>query len=135
VGERYLEVRYEQLVVEPERELARVCDFAGLRFEPAMLDYAGSVDVSAKPHQRSLTRPPTPGLRDWRRELSPADADAFSAVAGDVLLELGYEPARPPTLSGRARLASYGARVAAWRLASRAVQRSPLWRRRHAPVA
>jgi Sulfotransferase family len=130
-GGRYLEVRYEQLVAEPERELTRICDFAGLRFEPAMLAYAGHVDISGKPHQRSLTRPPTPGLRDWRTEMSPADAAAFTAVAGDRLRELGYDAAGGSRLAGRLRLASYAVRMTAWKLTSRAVQRSPLWRRRH----
>ena len=72
-------------------EVERICAFAGLPFEPAMIDYAGHVDVSAKPHQQSLTRPPTPGLRDWRSELRPEDVAAFEAVAGDLLAELGYE--------------------------------------------
>ena len=54
----------------PGPELRRICDFAGLPWDAGMLEYAGQVDVSAKPHQQNLARPPTPGLRDWRRELS-----------------------------------------------------------------
>src|SRR5262249_31553563 len=54
VGDRYVETRYEQLAAEPERELRKICEHAGLAFDPAMLDYAGNVDVSAKPHQQSL---------------------------------------------------------------------------------
>jgi hypothetical protein len=130
-GARYLEVRYEDLVAEPERELRRICTFAELPFEQTMLEYAGEVDVSGKPHQRSLRRPPTPGLRDWRRDLSPADVRAFDEVAGDLLHELGYESSHGPTPTGRARLARYRALTAAWRAAGYAVQRSPLWRRRH----
>src|SRR5262249_24910012 len=72
VGDRYVETRYEQLAAEPERELRKICEHARLAFDPAMLDYAGNVDVSAKPHQQSLKKAPTPGLRDWRSELSPA---------------------------------------------------------------
>src|SRR4051812_25665578 len=34
-----LDVRYEDLTQDPERELRRLCDFLGVRFEPAMLDY------------------------------------------------------------------------------------------------
>ena len=74
-----------------------------------MLEYAGNVDVSAKPHQQSLQRAPTPGLRDWRTELSPTDVTAFEEVAGDLLRELGYGAATGSTAAGRARLAWYQA--------------------------
>jgi len=132
---RYLEARYEELVAAPEQELRRICDFAGLAYEPEMLDYAGRVDVSAKPHQQSLAKPPTPGLRDWRGQMAPEDVHSFEAVAGDVLRELGYETSSGPTLTGSLRRSWYGARVAAWRAASYALRRSPLWKRRHPPLA
>jgi hypothetical protein len=134
-GGRYLEVRYEELVAEPERELRRICDLAGLAFEAGMLDYAGRVDVSAKPHQQSLTRPPTPGLRNWHTELAPADVAAFEEIAGDLLRELGYEATSGPTVTGRLHLLSYSARTAAWRGAGYALRRSPVWRRRHPPLS
>jgi LPS sulfotransferase NodH len=134
VGPRMLEVRYEQLVADPERVLRRICDHVGLAFEPAMLDYAGSVDVTRQPHQQSLTRPPTPGLRDWKTEMPPADVQAFEAVAGDVLAELGYETRSAPTVRGRLQRASYAARITAWNAAAFALRVSPLWRRRHRPL-
>jgi hypothetical protein len=133
-GSRYLETRYEELVAEPEAGLRRICEFAGLSFEPEMLDYAGGVDVSRKPHQQSLKRPPTPGLRDWRRDLPPGDAEAFEGVAGGLLDELGYSSTTPESRRGRLRLARYTALSAAWRVASAALQRSPLWARRHPPL-
>ena len=133
-GERYLEVRYEDLVGDVESVLRRVSSFARLEYEPAMADYAGNVDVSAKPHQQSLKRPPTAGLRDWRSQMSQADVAAFDAVAGDLLDELGYESHERPGPAGMIRRASYGTRAAAWRAASFALRRSPLWRRRHPPL-
>jgi hypothetical protein len=137
---RYLEVRYEALVAEPEGELRRICDFAGLPYEPGMLEYAGSVDLSAKPHQQSLSRPPTPGLRDWRETMAPADVAAFERIADDVLAAYGYElrtraKPRGPGFRARWALASYALRTGAWRAAGNAVRRSPLWRRRHPPLA
>jgi len=132
---RYLELRYEALVADPERELTRICEFAALPYEPALLDYAGSVDVSAKPHQQSLKRPPTPGLRDWRTQLEAHEAAAFEEVAGDLLRQLGYEASRRSSVSGALRASWYSARVAAWNGASFALRRSPLWRRRHPPLS
>jgi hypothetical protein len=132
---RYFEVRYERLVAAPEDELRRICEFAGLPFDAAMLDYPSRVDVSSKPHQQSLTRPPTPGLRDWRSQMPAADVAAFEAVAGDLLRGLGYEAAGRTTLAGSARRFIYSRRAAAWRAAGALVRRSPLWRRRHPPLA
>jgi hypothetical protein len=132
---RYREVRYEALVAGPEPEVEAVCAFARLPYEPEMLRYAEDVDVSKKPHQQSLTRPPTPGIRNWRTEMAGSDAEAFEDVAGELLEELGYRLStgtpRPPSPRARARLASYRARSAAWRGTAAALQRSPLWRRRH----
>lgn len=131
-GGRYLEVRYEALVADPARELESVCSFVGLPYEDEMLGYAGEVDVSTRPHHQSLKRPPTPGLRDWRATMPPADVAAFEDVAGELLAALGYELStgapRPPSARARVRLASYRARSWAWRTTAALVQRSPLWR-------
>ena len=134
VGRRYLEVRYETLVAEPEQTLRQICAHAAIPYERAMLDYAGNVDVTAQPHQQSLTRPPTPGLRNWRTEMPEADVRAFEAVAGDLLAELGYETTSRPRLRGRLRRVWYATRITAWNAAARALRVSPLWRRRHPPL-
>ncbi|HWQ24158.1 MAG TPA: sulfotransferase [Gaiellaceae bacterium] len=137
--ERYLEVRYEDLVDDPEAVVRRICAFARIPFVPDMLEYAGSVDVSAKPHQQRLRQAPTRGVRDWRTELDAGEVRSFEAVAGDLLAALGYElaepPPRPPGLRARLALVSYRARLAAWNAAAAALQRSPLWRRRHPRLA
>jgi hypothetical protein len=74
-------------------------------------------------------------VRDWRAELSREDARAFEGVAGDLLRRLGYALLDPdgayPTPAGRARVARYRTLVSAWNATSYAMQRSPLWRRRH----
>ncbi len=137
-SDRYLETRYEELVARPPDELGRICAFTGLGYEPSMLEYAGAVDVSAKAkaHQQSLRKAPTPGLRDWRTEMATHDVDAFEAIGGDLLGTLGYEladraQAGGPDLRARLALASYAAKGRAWRTSGAAMQRSPLWRRRH----
>ena len=134
VGARYLEVRYEELVADVGGVLRRISEFAGLEYEPGMADYAGNVDVSAKPHQQRLRQPPTSGVRDWRTEMSPDDVAAFEHVAGDLLHELGYETSHEADTAGRLRRVSYTSRALAWRGASFALRRSPLWRRRHPPL-
>jgi hypothetical protein len=132
---RYHEARYEDLVADPEGVVRGICRFADLPFEPAMLDYSDAVDVSAKPHQQRLLQPPTSGVRDWRVELGRDDVRRFEAIAGDLLAELGYELAYPParrlSLPARLALGRYRTMLGAWNATVSAVQRSPLWRRRH----
>ncbi|HZT53896.1 MAG TPA: sulfotransferase [Gaiellaceae bacterium] len=137
-GARYLELRYEDLVAAPERELRRVSEHASLPWEPAMLDFAGTSDVARMPEHRHLAQPPTPGLRDWRRQMSREDALAFERVAGDVLRSAGYELLEPeahhPTLRGRWQLARFATLSRSWNAAAALYQRSPLWGRAHPPL-
>ena len=135
VGGRYLELRYEDLVTEPERELRRVCEHASLAWEPAMLEHADVPEVSSMPEHRNIAQPPTPGLRDWRSQMSREDALAFEQVAGDVLHSSGYELLEPggsyPTSQGRRELARFAALSKSWNATAASYQRSPLWRRSH----
>jgi hypothetical protein len=100
---RYLEVRYEDIVEDPERVTRLICSFVGVGFEPAMLRYFERADELAAgiSHFRNLYLPPTKGLRDWRVEMTPADAAVFGVLAGDFLDDLGYE--RGPRARGLAR--------------------------------
>jgi hypothetical protein len=89
--ERYRELRYEALVADPERELRALAAWLELPYDPAMLDPARRPEaVPYREHHGRLALAPTVGLRDWRREMSAAEAARFHAVAGDALAELGY---------------------------------------------
>jgi Sulfotransferase family len=96
--QRYLELRYEDLVRNPEDELRRACAFLGMAFDPVMLEYHRDAEkrIHARPDtvrsHASATRPPTVGLRDWRTEMTEQQVEAFESVAGRLLAELGYEP-------------------------------------------
>jgi len=130
---RYHEVRYEALVANPDATVRGICAFAGIPFDSAMLDYAGAVDVSSKPHQQRLLAPPTTGVRSWRDDMPAADVAGFEAVAGDLLRELEYDVTAETRPTARSALMRrwYEARLAAWNASASLLQRSPLWRRRH----
>jgi hypothetical protein len=106
---RYLEVRYEALVAQPEPELRRICDFIALDFDPIMLhpEARGLSAVPAHEHWQhaNVDRPPTAGLRDWRTGMAPRDLARFEAIAGAELAAAGYERA-VPHLPATARLAA-----------------------------
>jgi hypothetical protein len=137
-GDRYLELRYEDLVAEPERELRTICEHASLPWEPEMLDHTSVSDTAHMPEHRNLAQPPTPGLRDWRSQMSREDALAFEQVAGDVLRSVGYELLEPggryPTPRGRVELLRFSTLSKAWLTTAAAYQRSPLWDRTHRPL-
>lgn len=111
-SERYLEIKYESLVVDTDRELERICDFAGLAYDRAMLDYhARSSGNGVTPsYHRNAQRAPVAGLRDWTREMPKQDLALFEALAGGQLRSFGYDPAfaKPPA---GARVRAGAARV------------------------
>jgi hypothetical protein len=95
-AQRYLEVRYDDLVDQPDATLRQVCDFFALAFTDTMLEYPGRFDdlvssnLQPEIHER-LRRPPTRGLRSWRDQMPPEDVAAFEAVAGPSLAAFGFD--------------------------------------------
>jgi hypothetical protein len=66
-----LEVRYEDLTTQPEREMRRVCEFIGVQWEPAMLEY-GQGDHGDF----------APGLGDWSRRIRSGKIHAVKRIPG-----------------------------------------------------
>ena len=114
--DHYLEIRYEELVRDPEANLRAVCDFVDLPWEDGMLSYhqrseerlaeldrdipawgdklPRSAESRMALHQQT-TKPPDPARIDrWRSEMSDDDLATFEREAGDLLAELGYEAGR-----------------------------------------
>jgi hypothetical protein len=114
---RYREIRYEQLVADPEAVLrTEVCPFLGLDWSDEMLRYHERADeviggLRATRHVQGVRRPPTQGVRDWRTALAPHDVALFEALAGDLLDDLGYERSTVP-VSGRVKLEARAIRLA-----------------------
>jgi hypothetical protein len=108
----YLEVRYEELILNTRETLGRVCAHAGLSVEPAMLGYYTRTPERLREHkgrtradgttlltrderfrqQERTTQPPDPRrVHAWRRAMGAEERRRFRLVAGDLLEELGYE--------------------------------------------
>jgi hypothetical protein len=138
-GSRYLELRYEDLVLEPEMELRRVCDFLDLDFEPGMLEYHDAVDASALEDHPLLAQPPIPGARRWKEELDAETTELFEAIACRALAGLGYDRAYPrPSGPARRRAALtevlFRTRLAWWNAGLAVGRRTPAWRLRQAYI-
>ncbi len=76
----FLEIRYEDLIADPEATLRRVCEFVELPFEAAMVE----------PPERSAIEAGLGPVGCWRERLEPEQLGAFEEVAGEMLDELGY---------------------------------------------
>jgi Sulfotransferase family len=110
--EHYMEIRFEDLVADTEGVLRRICDFIELDFDPVMLDYHERAEGRLAEKARELprrNRPPQPAAARleshrlakepprsdrvgmWRERMTPEEVAEYEAVAGDMLLETGYE--------------------------------------------
>ena len=94
--ERILLVRYEDLLLEMEPTLRRICAFIGEEFEPQMLAWEGKVDeqVPAREqirHTKLKSRIGSEGVARWKREMSAREILICEAFMGSHLSRLGYE--------------------------------------------
>jgi len=92
--DRVLRVSYEDLVREPRACLTKICAFAGLRYDDAMLAGGGlRLPVShADQHKLVGARPDPTRLDAWRNKLTPREIEMFEAEVHELLSMLGYEP-------------------------------------------
>lgn len=101
-AERYHELRYEDLLADPEHQLTALCRFLGLDYSAEMLAYPERRDQAVPEGKRHLwpllDQPPRQSnAGKWRREMSPALRVCFEKRAGAVLAELGYETLQRPS--------------------------------------
>ncbi|MGH2674589.1 MAG: sulfotransferase [Actinomycetota bacterium] len=117
---RYREIRYEDLVTDPEDVVRSVCEFIRLDYDPRMLRYhdhpqeIGGIDLD-DPDYRDLRQRPTAGLQDWRKEMDEENLAVFNVVAGKTLERLGYPASGRPSRASthlRARARAWGSGAA-----------------------
>lgn len=94
--ERYREVRFEDLVTNPESTLRELCAWMDLSYRPEMLDYhateAARTYAQGGVVARRLTQPPDPSrLYQWRKKLKARDHRVLVHQAGGLLAYLGYD--------------------------------------------
>jgi hypothetical protein len=90
VGARVCEVRYEDLLGEPERELRRVCDFVDVRFVPDMLQLLAPCEAVGDARTRDLVRS---NHGKYRTQLTARENRRIESVARGTMARYGYEAA------------------------------------------
>ncbi len=105
----YIELRYEELVLAPEQQLRRICEFLELDYDPRMLSYhENSVNempqASLDWHRNSVKAPDRSLVYTWKYDMPKADRIIFEQIASDALETFGYEQERlPSNLGSRVR--------------------------------
>lgn len=107
--ERFHELKYEDLVLDPEAVLRSLCSFLHVEYSPKMLAYRSLIDEKVPKDREWLW----PNLREpldhnkvaqWKRNMTPTQRIVFEEIAGALLGELGYETLEKIPRSIRAEL-------------------------------
>jgi hypothetical protein len=95
---RYLLVRYEQLVEQPEQELRRICAFVGEDYSPAMLTPNWDPTADLPWFRRAEELVTTERLGKWREELTADQVALVEWYVGSHMQTFGYQAVgrRPP---------------------------------------
>jgi len=92
--DRYMEVRYEDLAADPQRQLQHICDFLAEPFDPAMLspqqDVKDDIETDNPFHARLHEPINLASVGRWRDRLTSTDRYIVERAAGPMLRSLGY---------------------------------------------
>ena len=95
-GEAYMELRYEDLITEPEAQLRRICEHADLFWTPAMLNFGDSARELVDERELSWKRETFGPLLannsgKWRDGLSQRQVAYTESTCAETFKEFGYE--------------------------------------------
>jgi hypothetical protein len=97
-GDHYVEVRYEDLLEHPHEEMTELARFLGVETREEFIEQAvnsASFETLSKGRKRgqedatSFFRKGVAG--DWREFFTKRDREIYKEIAGDLLIQLGYE--------------------------------------------
>jgi hypothetical protein len=89
--DRYLEIRYEDFIAEPQATLVKVAQFLGIPgpTAAAATDVLGDA-LKSEPTHLKLAEAPDPSNTGRWRDLPARDVQLFEFIAGDTLKACGY---------------------------------------------
>lgn len=93
--DRFHQIRYEDLVAHPERELKELCAFLGEEYDPAMLTPKEVADVAVperkKWHENTHRDVSESAIGKWQHSLDPTELSLCETVMARRLRAHGYE--------------------------------------------
>lgn len=94
--ESFFELRYEDLVGTPDRELRRLCEFLGEQYSPAMLNFYDhapeQVNLDAEPWKARTARAlDTSRVGRWKATLSMSEVALVQGICGRGMRFFSYE--------------------------------------------
>ncbi|MBL4698231.1 MAG: sulfotransferase [Phycisphaerales bacterium] len=91
-AEDYVQIRYEDLLANPQIELGRCCALLGLEYHPDMLNF----------HQSTTYAPLDPTLAEqWRHKMNPRTAEIIDVACRQWMESYGYESSTPDPIPPR----------------------------------
>lgn len=102
-----LELRYEDLVGETEREMRRACEFLDIEFEPILLEptLGGASFAGNSMFEKSFSGVSRSSIDRWRTTLPEKDVAILEDLLRHEMMEIGHEPvARSTGVAGLGRL-------------------------------
>lgn len=105
-GNRMTEVRYEDLIQDPESTLRRVCEFTGIGFRLSMLDNNGISDLKHFGGAALIgKRVDMSRLDGWKKELKDWEIRHFTAICHENLEHYDYDVSGAKALNPVSRAA------------------------------
>jgi protein-tyrosine sulfotransferase len=92
---RFMELRYEDLVSDPRASVEAACNFMDLGFQEEMMAHEGAFqkmgDATAHGHHAKVGEPVTTGsIGKWKERLTGEQADFVERAIGEELARIGY---------------------------------------------
>jgi len=84
----YIEIRYEDLVTDPARTMARICAFLEEEYADSLVNFTKSDEAGKTPLLQMPVQADNAGK--WRSQMTHGQIRIFESAAGDTLARLGY---------------------------------------------
>ena len=91
----FLELRYEDLVSDPQTAVLKVCSLLGIEFEEQMMDHSRAFDkmgdTKTLEHHEAVGQPINTGsIGKWKERLTTQQIEITEALLHDELVRTGY---------------------------------------------
>jgi len=91
--DKFITVRYEDLVAEPESTLRSICGFLSLPFEDEMLDFYKNENTNSSQywHKNLTSTVSSKSVNKWQSGLDETEINSIEKICKELMLYYGYE--------------------------------------------